>query len=167
MTNAGRLKAKKFCKACGKPLKNRGRMFCSPECRYGDCELLGFAASRQRVFSEQNFACNGCGISEWQGKPIGLQLEHKDGNRDNNVRSNLEGLCPNCHSQTSTWCGRNKTRRLSDEELIAAIRNTSSIRKALVSLNMAPKGNNYERIKRLAISLEEKVGHIGVEPMHE
>jgi len=47
-----------------------------------------------------------CGISDWKGKPITLELEHIDGNKYNNRLENLKLLCPNCHSQTKTWRGR-------------------------------------------------------------
>ena len=55
--------------------------------------------------------CEQCGISEWRGKPLSLQLHHKDGDGTNNELENLEILCPNCHSQTETWGGRNGHRR--------------------------------------------------------
>ena len=64
---------------------------------------LGPVQKRKRIFEEQKFKCNKCGISEWMGETIKLELEHKDGNTSNNLRNNLEGLCPNCHSLTPTW----------------------------------------------------------------
>lgn len=52
--------------------------------------------------------CEQCPITnEWQGKPISLQLDHRDGDPRNNTIENLRFLCPNCHSQTSTFAGRN------------------------------------------------------------
>ncbi|NBQ71169.1 MAG: hypothetical protein EBU46_20985 [Nitrosomonadaceae bacterium] len=52
-------------------------------------------------------ACK-CGLADtWQEKPIVLQLEHKDGDRTNQLLTNLTWLCPNCHSQTPTFAGRN------------------------------------------------------------
>jgi len=54
--------------------------------------------------------CAICGLNEWQGKPISLHLDHIDGNATHNVLANLRVLCPNCHSQTSTYCGKNKKR---------------------------------------------------------
>jgi len=55
------------------------------------------------------YNCTSCGIGdEYHGKPITLQLDHIDGNRFNHGLDNLRLLCPNCHSQTDTWCGRNK-----------------------------------------------------------
>ena len=44
-------------------------------------------------------ACEICGLTEWQGKPIPLELHHKNGNHHDNSEDNLMILCPNCHSQ--------------------------------------------------------------------
>ena len=51
--------------------------------------------------------CEECGLVEWRGKPLTIQLEHVDGDRHNHRWDNLKMLCPNCHSQTPTYCGRN------------------------------------------------------------
>ena len=53
--------------------------------------------------------CYNCGISEWQGRQLSLELEHKNGNRKDNRIENLELLCPNCHSLTETYRGKNKS----------------------------------------------------------
>lgn len=42
--------------------------------------------------------CELCGLSEWRGCKLPLELHHKDGNHFNNVLDNLQILCPNCHS---------------------------------------------------------------------
>jgi DNA-binding CsgD family transcriptional regulator len=55
--------------------------------------------------------CEICGISEWQGKPLNMQLHHKNGDGHDNRLENLELLCANCHSQTDTYGGRNGHRR--------------------------------------------------------
>lgn len=49
--------------------------------------------------------CSKCGISDWLGNPLVLQLHHIDGNNQNNSLDNLQLLCPNCHSQTENYCG--------------------------------------------------------------
>lgn len=52
--------------------------------------------------------CSSCKLTKWIGKPIPLELHHKDGNNLNNNLSNLELLCPNCHSMTDNYRGKNK-----------------------------------------------------------
>lgn len=48
--------------------------------------------------------CESCGVgTEWNGKPLVLELHHIDGNHFNNSIDNLQILCPNCHSQTETF----------------------------------------------------------------
>lgn len=44
------------------------------------------------------YECFKCKISEWINKKLKLHIHHKDGNKCNNNISNLEYLCPNCHS---------------------------------------------------------------------
>lgn len=51
--------------------------------------------------------CASCGLDEWLGRPIPLQLDHIDGDRTNNLLENLRLLCPTCHALTDTYCGRN------------------------------------------------------------
>jgi 5-methylcytosine-specific restriction endonuclease McrA len=54
------------------------------------------------------YICTGCGNNgEWHGKKIVLQLEHKNGDSKDHSLENLCFLCPNCHSQTETYSGRN------------------------------------------------------------
>lgn len=117
-------------------------------------EELGMENRRRRVFEEQNYCCNKCGINEWQGVKLSLELEHKDGNNMNDVRENLEGLCPNCHSITDTWRGRNKpskngVNKVTDKFLLKCLTETDSIRQGLLKAGLAAKGNNYDRAKKL------------------
>ena len=56
------------------------------------------------------YVCSECGLGEWRGKPLSLELDHIDGNPKNNTRNNLRLLCPNCHCTTATWRGRNVKR---------------------------------------------------------
>jgi len=66
-------------------------------------DQLGSENRRRRVFEEQGFACNKCKRNMWEGFAIPLELEHRDADKKNNTRGNLEGLCPNCHALTPTW----------------------------------------------------------------
>jgi 5-methylcytosine-specific restriction endonuclease McrA len=52
--------------------------------------------------------CSVCGISMWQGKSLNMQLDHINGNSTDHRLENLRMICPNCHSQTDTFCGKNK-----------------------------------------------------------
>jgi hypothetical protein len=52
--------------------------------------------------------CQKCGITEYNNELIVMELEHIDGDSDNNNFDNLTLLCPNCHSQTPTYKNRNK-----------------------------------------------------------
>lgn len=103
-----------------------------------------YKAIKKYIFNEQNKCCNKCGLDTWLGLPITLELEHKDGNTRNNLRENLELLCPNCHSQTPTWKGRN--RKKTNTKAIP-INGYSSIRQYLISEGKCGKGNMHYKVK--------------------
>ena len=64
---------------------------------------------RQKLLREgyKEYRCENCGLTEWLGQPIPLELHHKDGNRTNNTIENYVLLCPNCHALTDSYRGKN------------------------------------------------------------
>ena len=65
-----------------------------------------------KLFSEglKKYKCEKCGCTHWEGKQLALQLHHINGDDTDNRLENLQILCPNCHSQTDNYCGRNAVR---------------------------------------------------------
>lgn len=56
----------------------------------------------------KEYKCDVCGNDgRWNGSDLSLQLEHRNGVNNDNRIENLCFLCPNCHSQTKTFAGRN------------------------------------------------------------
>ena len=114
------------CTQCGKLLDTHApRRFCSNQC----CQDFRFAErvdlTRQtgvvqagcrnsgparRIMKEiKEYVCEVCGQDPvWQGKELTLTLDHIDGDVTNNRVENLRWLCPNCDTQTLTYCSKNK-----------------------------------------------------------
>lgn len=69
-----------------------------------NAENISESTLRRYVFSTCEKVCAICGLGdEWQGKKLGLHLDHIDGDSDNNTLANVRILCPNCHSQTENF----------------------------------------------------------------
>ena len=69
---------------------------------YSKKEFLSTPKLRRKLIEDKikEKKCERCGITEWLGEEIKLELHHIDGNRFNNDFNNLQILCPNCHSLT-------------------------------------------------------------------
>jgi Zn finger protein HypA/HybF involved in hydrogenase expression len=119
-------------------------------------ELVKHRIVKDNLFE---YCCTKCGIDSWQGETIVLDLDHINGNNKDNRLENLRYLCPNCHSQTDTFKGRNKNngkQKISDNELLSAYNKCNNIRQALLNVGLAAKGGNYERMKRLIARVVER-----------
>jgi hypothetical protein len=71
------------------------------------------ASLKRRLFQEglKRRECELCGLGEeWNGRPMGLILDHVNGVADDNRLENLRIVCPNCAATLDTHCGRNKPR---------------------------------------------------------
>ena len=117
-------KIKSSCLNCQKeftysPKQKRG-LYCSNACRaehvknvytrerYLTGQMTERATLRRYIVEDHGYKCAICGIADWQGNKISLQVDHIDGNPTNNMPSNLRMLCPNCHSQTPHFGSKNK-----------------------------------------------------------
>jgi hypothetical protein len=115
----------KYCLQCGKELVGRNKrsnIFCDKKCERLYKKLL---KSKEKMISfnngelsderARNFfrkitdkICSICGLSEWNGLPIPLVVDHIDGNCDNNFPSNFRFVCCNCDAQLDTYKSKNK-----------------------------------------------------------
>jgi len=68
------------------------------------------------------YECSICGTKEWNGKTLSLELDHINGINNDNRLENLRFLCPNCHSQTTTYGSRNQQRNESKYEITENLR---------------------------------------------
>jgi AcrR family transcriptional regulator len=109
-----------FCRASWSQAVERGDIVSRPRALPIERFLVaGSTASRQNlkrrlIAAELKIgACEVCGVSRWRGRSLSLELHHRNGVRDDNRLDNLQILCPNCHSQTQSWGGRNRGGRTS------------------------------------------------------
>lgn len=117
---------RKPCPACGAVVRTKKKIYCSLQCHHDywfkqRCELLESGTYPVTMYS--NFIkkyllkrlgakCSKCGWAERHpvtGK-VPVEVEHIDGNWQNNTLENLTLLCPNCHSLTPTYRALNRGR---------------------------------------------------------
>lgn len=114
-----KITSQNYCSHCGKPARKK---YCSGKCQreYQQKEFfqriengdttLHFKQYKKYLIHKHGNKCMKCGWNEINSTSglIPIQLEHKDGNSENNNLNNLELLCPNCHSLTPTYMALNK-----------------------------------------------------------
>lgn len=124
------------------PTETKERMNWNKGNNYAIFEYGGKGGHKSALIKERGRCCEVCKLSEWNFKPITLELEHVDGDGKNNVKENLKLLCPNCHSQTPTWRRRKDTGNVkrqskhSDEEIIDAIKTSENLHQVLSKLDL-------------------------------
>jgi hypothetical protein len=111
---------------------------------------------RIMIILDQKNKCNKCNLDEWLGSKIPLEIDHIDGDSKNDLRDNLEALCPNCHAQTTTFRGRNeiKSKFPPSNVFYEKYKELGNIRQTLLFFELAAKGNNYTVAKKM-ISKED------------
>lgn len=108
-------KKEKKCANCGAITLNP--KFCSQNCsaeyrkkvnikNFEDNGIV-WRGLRDYLILKNNNTCSICGLDEWNSKPMPLEIEHKNGNSEDNSAENLSVICPNCHAQTDTYKGKN------------------------------------------------------------
>lgn len=112
-------------------------------------ERLTKEMRRKILFKERGEKCECCGIENWLEQRLTFQIDHIDGNYKNNVKTNLRVLCPNCHSLTPTWRGKNIKNRVHKDDFLKALNSTENIHQALKMLNLNPVGGNYSTARKL------------------
>lgn len=123
-----------------------------------------FAGTVKKYFIKlgyQEYRCNICGITDWCGKKLNLELDHINGDHWDNRLENLRLLCLNCHSQTPTYRGRNKNTgllKVSDEDLLRDLLKTNDIKQTLINLKLTTMSSNYDRCKKLLELVQKETG---------
>lgn len=118
------------CNVCGEHLKGKQKIFCSISCFKADQYIkfierwkagnekgyIGLNKTlskhiRKYMLKKENYTCQICGWDKKHpidGLPL-VEIHHIDGNCENTLESNLQVLCPNCHSMTNTFRRRNES----------------------------------------------------------
>jgi len=116
-----------YCLNCNKELpsrRNTRNKYCDNHCQqeyqnnqrindwlydnksWGEMKVPNWA--KKHLININGRKCSSCDLSSWKDLPITLEVNHIDGDAANNNIKNLELLCPNCHSITDTYKGKNR-----------------------------------------------------------
>lgn len=113
------------------PLKN----LLKPNTRYS-------TKLKDRILDEgiKERQCECCGNTEHMGKPIPLQLHHIDGDRSNNQISNIQILCPNCHSLTDNFCKSKSSLIIpmpSKDDFLSKLKESKTLKELALTYNIS------------------------------
>ena len=117
-----------FDEVCQSKINNSGKIYCSIKCQqqYGFRNKInhwqgglddGYETNgtvrryiKRYLIEKAGYKCSECGWNKinTNTNKCPLEIHHIDGNYKNNVESNLQVLCPNCHSLTDTYKNMNK-----------------------------------------------------------
>ena len=113
----------KLCKNCNKQLVSNKATFCDKTCnslfiknttldKFKKGLVCSSSTIRNILIEKDGDKCSICEQSStWNSLPLVLQVDHINGDSDNNFPDNLRLLCPNCHTQTETFTGGNKVKK--------------------------------------------------------
>ena len=110
---------------------------------------------KRGLIKKRGYKCEGCEEENHRGEKIPLEIHRIDGTKTykESTEKNLKLLCPNCHAQTDNYRRKkssiNGEKKVSNEDLISALKNNRNIRQALLSVGLQAKGGNYKRAKKL------------------
>lgn len=107
-------KPRRPCNHCGTPVTERHNKYCDrcieqrvfrPPLSLSEAKTD--RARRLALIRERGHICSVCKNTEWNSKPIPLEIDHINGDATNNSPENVRLICPNCHAQTDTYKGKN------------------------------------------------------------
>jgi len=103
----------KTCAHCGENKEKRHNKYCDFCIEKGVYnyphsleEILSESGVRAYLLRTREYRCQECGLDMWRDRPIALEVDHVDGNPDNNTEENLRLVCPNCHALTESFKGK-------------------------------------------------------------
>lgn len=95
-----------------------------------------------------DYKCSECeNVGEWKNKTLVLQLDHVNGNKLNNELSNLRFLCPNCHSQTETFSGKHKNKKLNENLIYEQFISSNNKRQFFRDLKSQTSAREINRLR--------------------
>jgi Zn finger protein HypA/HybF involved in hydrogenase expression len=122
----------------------------------GEVKAKYSSSLRNLIFKSNLFVleCSKCKIKKWNGESITLEVEHKNGDHNDNSKDNLELLCPNCHSQTKTYRKKKikeHKKNVTDFQILEILKkpNIININQVINELQMSNSGGNYRRLHEI------------------